>query len=122
MALCGYCCYWQALCQAVAAVKNVEEITWPVNDRTIPDSVSDAMMVTAPIVVIEGNWVLLDEPAGTLTGASQNISPGLGSSADVDFNLQLSIGLVELLQITCFFRYWKPGSKKTITHEAGHGF
>lgn len=53
----------QALCQAVVALKEVAEITWPVYDRTIHDPVPDAMMVTAPIVVIEGNWVLLDEPA-----------------------------------------------------------
>ena len=34
---------------------------WPVYDRTIHDPRSDALLVTAPIVLIEGNWLLLDE-------------------------------------------------------------
>jgi pantothenate kinase len=35
---------------------------WPVYDRTLHDPVQDAITVTAPIVIVEGNWLLLDEP------------------------------------------------------------
>lgn len=36
-------------------------VTWPVYDRTIHDPREDALTVTAPIVIVEGNWLLLDE-------------------------------------------------------------
>ena len=36
-------------------------VPWPVYDRTIHDPREDAVQVTAPIVVVEGNWLLLDE-------------------------------------------------------------
>ncbi|TQI80626.1 hypothetical protein FHU10_4499 [Serratia fonticola] len=35
---------------------------WPTYDRVLHDPVIDAIEVTAPIVIVEGNWLLLDEP------------------------------------------------------------
>ncbi|PHI32210.1 nucleoside/nucleotide kinase family protein [Budvicia aquatica] len=37
------------------------QATWPAYDRNLHDPVQDAIEVTAPIVVIEGNWLLLQE-------------------------------------------------------------
>ncbi|MCD8019579.1 MAG: nucleoside/nucleotide kinase family protein [Clostridiales bacterium] len=34
---------------------------WPIYDRNIHDVVEDAVRITAPVVIIEGNWLLLDE-------------------------------------------------------------
>lgn len=35
---------------------------WPTYDRILHDPVPDAIEVTAPVVIVEGNWLLLDEP------------------------------------------------------------
>lgn len=39
-----------------------EDVLWPAYDRTIHDVVDDRIPVTAPLVLLEGNWLLLDEP------------------------------------------------------------
>jgi hypothetical protein len=39
-----------------------ENIKWPIYDRQLHDVVMDQVQVTSDIVVIEGNWLLLDEP------------------------------------------------------------
>ena len=36
-------------------------VAWPVYDRTIHDPREDALKVTAPLVLVEGNYLLLDE-------------------------------------------------------------
>ncbi len=36
--------------------------SWPVYDRILHDPVQNAITVTAPMVIVEGNWLLLDEP------------------------------------------------------------
>lgn len=38
------------------------DVAWPVYDRTVHDVVADAHVVTAGLVVVEGNWLLLDDP------------------------------------------------------------
>lgn len=38
-----------------------EDILWPVYDRTIHDVVEDVEKITKNIILIEGNWLLLDE-------------------------------------------------------------
>lgn len=38
------------------------DLAWPVYDRTIHDVVPAAQHVRAGLVVVEGNWLLLDEP------------------------------------------------------------
>lgn len=38
------------------------DVAWPLYDRTIHDPRPDAIAVTASIVLVEGNWLLLDEP------------------------------------------------------------
>lgn len=38
-----------------------EDVGWPVYDRTLHDVVPDAQRVTAKHVLLEGNWLLLDE-------------------------------------------------------------
>ena len=40
---------------------NNENIQWPIYDRTLHDVVEDQILVTGEIVLIEGNWLLLDE-------------------------------------------------------------
>lgn len=35
---------------------------WPTYDRVLHDPVANAIEVTAPVVIVEGNWLLLDEP------------------------------------------------------------
>lgn len=37
-------------------------VRWPVYDRVVHDVVPDARLVEAPLVLLEGNWLLLDEP------------------------------------------------------------
>lgn len=36
--------------------------TWPTYDRQLHDPVEDAIIVEAPIIVLEGNWLLLQQP------------------------------------------------------------
>ena len=38
-----------------------ESVTFPVYDRRIHDVVPDAVTADAPILLVEGNWLLLDE-------------------------------------------------------------
>jgi len=38
------------------------DVKWPVYDRTLHDVVEDAAFITGSIVIVEGNWLLLDEP------------------------------------------------------------
>ncbi|MGR5539069.1 nucleoside/nucleotide kinase family protein [Vibrio campbellii] len=40
----------------------VQDPKWPYYDRNLHDPVDDAIAVDKEIVVIEGNWLLLDEP------------------------------------------------------------
>ena len=51
-----------ALVETVRRLKRGKRARWPVYDRNLHEPVPDAIMVTAPVVVIEGNWMLLDEP------------------------------------------------------------
>ena len=39
-----------------------EDIKWPIYDRKLHDVVEDQIHVKSEIVLIEGNWLLLDEP------------------------------------------------------------
>ncbi|MBE6482682.1 MAG: nucleoside/nucleotide kinase family protein [Actinomyces ruminicola] len=39
-----------------------EDIVWPRYDRVLHDVVADGEALTAPHVLVEGNWLLLDEP------------------------------------------------------------
>ncbi|GKX63372.1 nucleoside/nucleotide kinase family protein [Pragia fontium] len=41
---------------------NQPEPCWPSYDRNLHDPIQNAIQVTAPIVVVEGNWLLLKEP------------------------------------------------------------
>ena len=49
-----------ALAEKLAAAK-VGAVRFPVYDRRIHDVVADALTVDAPILFVEGNWLLLDE-------------------------------------------------------------
>lgn len=44
------------------------EILWPYYDRTLHDVVEDAVPISAPILLVEGNWLLLDQPEWSLPG------------------------------------------------------
>ncbi len=39
-----------------------EDVNWPYYDRNIHDPVLDKIQMQSPIIVVEGNWVLLQEP------------------------------------------------------------
>jgi pantothenate kinase len=39
-----------------------EDVYWPAYDRRLHDVVDDQLPVTADLVLVEGNWLLLDEP------------------------------------------------------------
>ena len=47
-----------ALKRYVQQLAGGDEVSWPHYDRNIHDPVPNAILVTAPIVVIEGNWIL----------------------------------------------------------------
>ena len=54
---------------AKLGVAREESVTFPAYDRRIHDVVPDAVTADAPILLIEGNWLLLDEePWRTLCG------------------------------------------------------
>ena len=38
-----------------------QDIKWPIYDRNLHDIVDDAVLITEDIVLIEGNWLLLDD-------------------------------------------------------------
>lgn len=40
----------------------VDDLSWPTYDRRLHDVVDDAVPVAAERVLVEGNWLLLDEP------------------------------------------------------------
>lgn len=44
----------------IKALRN-ENVTWPIYDRNLHDVIEDQILVTKDIVLIEGNWLLLDE-------------------------------------------------------------
>lgn len=45
-----------------------EPILWPYYDRNLHDVVENSIPVSAPILLIEGNWLLLDRPGWELPG------------------------------------------------------
>ncbi len=47
--------------RTLARLHEEEAVPWPVYDRTIHDPRENALQVTAPIVLVEGNWLLLNE-------------------------------------------------------------
>jgi len=51
----------QALTNTIANLQ-APGVTWPVYDRNLHDVSERREEITAPIILIEGNWLLLDEP------------------------------------------------------------
>ena len=52
----------EKLSAALQKLRTGEEVLWPIYDRTLHDVVENALHVTAPIVLVEGNYLLLDAP------------------------------------------------------------
>ena len=52
----------EKLTEAVKRVASGENCGWPSYDRHLHNPVEDAIMVTGDIVILEGNYLLLDEP------------------------------------------------------------
>lgn len=52
----------QRLRAALEALRVREAVRWPVYDRRLHDVVEDALCITAPIVLVEGNYLLLNQP------------------------------------------------------------
>lgn len=50
-----------AFAAKLTELRTGRDVGWPVYDRTIHDPRPDAVCVTAPIVLVEGNYLLLDE-------------------------------------------------------------
>ena len=48
--------------QAFLARTATEDVAWPAYSRTLHDVVDDAVPVTGDVVLVEGNWLMLDEP------------------------------------------------------------
>lgn len=57
---------------ALESVASGESCGWPVYDRTIHDPLDDAIRVTGDIVLVEGNYLLLDEPGWRSLSALAN--------------------------------------------------
>lgn len=51
----------EKLAQALRLLQR-QDLRWPIYDRRIHDVVEDALPVSAPIALVEGNWLLLDDP------------------------------------------------------------
>ena len=47
---------------ALAALMRGEEIRFPIYDRRLHDVVEDALAIAGDVLLIEGNWLLLNEP------------------------------------------------------------
>lgn len=54
-----------AFAAKLTELRTGRDVGWPVYDRTIHDPRPDAVTVTAPIVLVEGNYLLLDESPWT---------------------------------------------------------
>lgn len=52
---------FERLLRFVQRIRNGKKVLWPLYDRRMHDVVDDQIDVTAPIVLIEGNYLLLDE-------------------------------------------------------------
>ena len=52
----------EALQSALSRVAAGEDCPWPAYDRTLHDPVDGALQVTGEIALVEGNYLLLDEP------------------------------------------------------------
>ena len=52
----------EALQSALSRVAAGEDCPWPAYDRTLHDPVEGALRVTGEIALVEGNYLLLDEP------------------------------------------------------------
>ena len=52
----------ERLCRTLQALKRGEALRFPVYDRNLHDVVEDALEIRSIILLIEGNWLLLDEP------------------------------------------------------------
>jgi len=64
---------------AVRALKH-GHVRWPAYDRRLHDVVEDAVRVTGGIALVEGNWLLLDEPG--FSGLRENCDFSIALSAD----------------------------------------
>ena len=71
----------EALSRALKRVAAGEDCLWPVYDRTLHDPVPDALAVTGDLVLLEGNYLLLDEPGwrtlASLADYTVSIAAGL---------------------------------------------
>ena len=52
----------QKLHRTLTALQRGEDLRFPVYDRTLHDVAEDVLPVTGKVLLIEGNWLLLDEP------------------------------------------------------------
>lgn len=67
-----------------------EPVRWPAYDRRLHDVVEDAVLVTGGIALVEGNWLLLDEPG--FSGLRQWCDFSIALSADEALLKQRLIG------------------------------
>lgn len=49
--------------EALSALHAGKSVSWPLYDRRLHDVVENAVCASAPILLVEGNWLLLDAPA-----------------------------------------------------------
>ena len=48
---------------ALCALRDGKSVSWPLYDRRLHDVVENALYASAPILLVEGNWLLRDAPA-----------------------------------------------------------
>lgn len=68
---------------ALSALRRGDEVTWPVYDRRLHDVVPDGPRVTADHVLVEGNWLLLDEEPWSHLREQADLSVSIRADEDL---------------------------------------
>lgn len=69
--------------EAVARVAAGEDCGWPRYDRTLHDPVPDALRVTGEVVLLEGNYLLLDEDGWRELRVFADYTIGIGADPEI---------------------------------------
>jgi pantothenate kinase len=73
----------EALTRAMKRVAAGEDCLWPVYDRVLHDPMPDALVVTGDLVLLEGNYLLLDEPGWRALASLADYTISIVASLDL---------------------------------------